>query len=266
MNDFAMPAWPEDTAQGMENPRVVMGGNQPPLEERVTLDFDEEVRKEELDKRIANIIASAGRAPACDNEAVAKSIGDLLAIGRTVKKRVEELREQQNRPILNAQRALIKRANGLVEEMDTALNKLKRALDAFVAEQRRRAEQARRDAEEAARKAQAEAEAERQRQIDAARSTGDAEAVEAAEAAPLPIIETARVEAPKMRGELGTTISSRTVWRHEIKVPIKQLPKAILENDKVKEAVNQVIGAMVRGGAREIKGVRIWDDAVANIR
>jgi hypothetical protein len=75
-----------------------------------------------------------------------------------------------------------------------------------------------------------------------------------------------KVAEPVARGDLGSRVGTRTVWKHEIEVPIAKLPKAILENEKVRAAVDQVIGAMVRTGTREIKGVRIWSEQVADVR
>jgi hypothetical protein len=56
------------------------------------------------------------------------------------------------------------------------------------------------------------------------------------------------------------------VWKHERQVPIAKLPKQILENAQVIEAVDKVIAAMVRSGAREIKGVRIYPTTEATVR
>jgi hypothetical protein len=244
-----VPAWPgEETPPDRHH-------NAPPLEERIAMEFEDQLRDDRLLQRIEDLTASAGRAPDTIDESSAKQIGDLLAMARACRKEVEGRREIHNRPLLNAQRALKGRADALLQPMDAAMNALKTRLDDWMREQRRIADQRQREADEAARKARDAAEAE----AAAAREAGR-------EPPPAPVVEPARVEAPKLRSDLGSTISSRKVWRHEIEVPIKSLPKAILENEKVRDAVNQVIGAMVRSGTREIKGVRIFEDTVANIR
>jgi hypothetical protein len=79
-------------------------------------------------------------------------------------------------------------------------------------------------------------------------------------------VEPVKVAEPVARGDLGSRVGTRTVWKHEIEVPIAKLPKAILENEKVRAAVDQVIGAMIRGGTREIKGVRVYSEQVADVR
>lgn len=246
-----VPDWPAQSA-----PPPDRHHNRPPLEEQVTMDFEDQLREEGLLGRIEELTESAGRAPPCDSQPVAAKIGDLLSLARTARKRVEELREQHNRPLLTAQRALKGRADGILSPMDQAMAALKRSLDAFMAEEARKAAEARRKAEEEARRLQEEA------------ARAAAEAAERNEPAPPPppVIEPARIAEPVVRGDLGARVGTRTVWKHEREVPITKLPKAILENEKVVAAVDQVIAAMIRGGTREIKGVRIYSEQVADVR
>jgi hypothetical protein len=116
-------------------------------------------------------------------------------------------------------------------------------------------------------------EEERRREAEARRIREDQErqareAEEAGRPAPEPAVEVTpvRVEAPVARGDLGAKVGTVTVWKHEIEVPIAKLPKAILENATVREAVDKVIRASVRGGTREIKGVRIYSEQQAAVR
>jgi hypothetical protein len=242
-----LPAFPGE-AQGGDGRVVTRHDNQPPLEERVVMDFEDKLKAAKLDARVAQLSDSAGRAPACDNDEAAGKIGDLLSLARAARKAVEDLREGENRPILNAQRALKAKADALLAPMDKAMQELKRRLDAYVSEQARKAAEARRKAEEDARRLQEEARA------------------NAAPDEPIPVVTPAPVPAPAIRSDLGTLVSARKVWRFEREVPIAKLPKDVLENQTVVDAVDKVLGAMVRGGARKIKGVRIFEDAAANIR
>ena len=41
---------------------------------------------------------------------------------------------------------------------------------------------------------------------------------------------------------------------------------AVANNEKVREAIDKAISNMVRGGVREIPGVRIWSDVKASNR
>jgi hypothetical protein len=242
-----LPAFPGE-AQGGDGRAITRHDNQPPLEERVVMDFEDKLKAAKLDARVAQLSDSAGRAPACDNDDAAGKIGELLSLARAARKAVEDLREGENRPILNAQRALKAKADALLAPMDTAMNALKRSLDAYMSEQARKAAEARRKAEEDARRLQEEARA------------------NAAPDEPIPVVTPAPVPAPSIRSDLGTLVSARKVWRFEREVPIAKLPKDVLENQTVVDAVDKVLGAMVRGGARKIKGVRIFEDAAANIR
>lgn len=229
--------------------------NQPPLEERVTMEFEEQLRSDGLTDRIKEITESAGRVPAID-QAVAGKVGDLITLARTCRKTVEERREAHNRPLLNAQRALKGRADALLAPMDDAITAVKNRLNDFMAEEARKAREAQRLADEQARIARDAAE-------QAAREA--AERNEPAPPPPPPVIEPARVEQPVARGDMGARVGTRTVWKHKIE-SVRQLPDAILKNERVIEALDKVIAAQIRGGTRAIKGVTIWDEQVADVR
>jgi hypothetical protein len=248
-------AFPADAWHG-DAPAADRHHNQPPLEERLVMEFEDELRDDKLIDRINQIVASAGRAPAIDSAGVAGQVGDLIALARTCRKEVEARRENHNRPLLTAQRALKGRADALLAPMDAAINRVKGVLDAFMAEEARKAAEARAEAERQARLAREAAE-------QAAR-----EAIANNEPTPPPappVIEPARVEQPVARGDLGARVGTRTVWRHRIE-SVRQLPDAILKNERVIEALDKVVAAQIRGGARVIKGVTIWDEQVADVR
>lgn len=121
--------WPLD--EGLPPP---MGHNQPPLEERILLDFDEAVRTKGLDAKAREIIEAAGRAPPVDSDEAAGAVGDLVAMAGEVGKAVEAEREVLNRPLLNAQRAMKGRADALTNPMRIAVIPLREALDDYMAE------------------------------------------------------------------------------------------------------------------------------------
>lgn len=238
-----------------ETPSADRHHNQPPLEERLVMDFEEQLRADGLTDRIEHIVTSAGKVPAIDNGAVAGKVGDLIAMARTCRKAVEERRETHNRPLLNAQRALKGRADALLAPLDEAINGVKRSLDAYMAEEARKVREAERQAEEQAR---------------IARQAAEKVAREAAERnepapPPPPVIEPARIEQPVARGDMGARVGTKTVWKHSV-ASIRQLPDRILKNERVVEAIDKVIAAEIRGGAREIKGVEIWFEQVADVR
>lgn len=237
--------------------------NRPPLEERVLMDFEEELRAKGLDARVAELLASAGRVPEIDSEDIAGKVGDLCKQALTAERAVETVRETQNRPILNAQRALKGRADSIIGPLQAKIREVRSRLDKYVADKAEEARQAQRRADEEARRIREAAEAERQRIADEAAAAG--RAVTEEELPPVPIIEAAKVEAPVARGDMGARVGARTVWHHEIE-SVRQLPDRILKNPRVIEALDKVIGAEIRGGAREIKGTRIWSTQEASVR
>lgn len=227
--------------------------NQPPLEERVLLEFEEEL--EPLKTRIAELIDNAAKCPeTIEDEKTAGKAGDLLKLARQVEKDIDEAREKHNRPLINARNSLKARADGAIAGLLGAASDIRHRLTAYVqreeqrkAEERRKAEEAQRIAEEAAKAALKE------KGIDTPPDQ--------------PIFQPPPIQrGPVARGDYGSSVSSRTVWKHERQVPNAKLPKQILENAQVTEAIDKVIAAMVRSGTREIKGVRIFETTEATVR
>lgn len=243
--------WPEAKA------RDSRFDNQPPLEERVLLEFEEELEREGITARVSELLESAGRVPATiDNDAVAGKVGDLLKLARDVEKRIDAAREKHNRPILNAQRSLKSKADSVFIQLGTQVAIIRGQLNRYMAEQTRKADEERRRREEEARRI-------RDEQDRLAR-----ENAEKGQPAPEPIVqvEPLEVAAPVARGDLGARVGTRTVWKHEIEVPIAKLPKMILDSAPVREAVDKVIAATIRAGTHEIKGVKIWSEQEASVR
>lgn len=241
-----VPAWPD--ADQLSSGRDARHDNQPPLEERVMLEFVEDLERDGITARVTELLDSAGRVPPIDSDTIAGKVGDLCKMASDVEKRINAAREKHNRPLLNAQRSLKARADAVFAPLAVAISGLRTSLNNYMAEQARKAAEERRKAEEAAQRAR------------------EAAAASAQPDEPLPVIETPKVEAPVARGDMGARVGTRTVWKHEIEVPIAKLPKAVLENERVRAAVDQVIGQMIRTGTHEIKGVRIWSEQEAMVR
>lgn len=237
-----VPDWPETETR--RDPRF---DNAPPLEERVMLEFEEDLERQGIKARVAELLESAQRVPEITDDTIAGKVGDLCKLARDVEKRIADAREKHNRPLLNAQRSLKAKADNIYSPLQIAIAQVRGKLNAYVAAEARRREDERRKAEEEARLA---------REAAAEISPELAEQIEAPRAEPKPIA----------RGDLGASVGTRTVWRHAIEVPIKQLPKAVLESEPVREAIDKVIAAMIRAGNREIKGVKIWSEQEAAVR
>lgn len=229
--------------------------NQPPLEERILLEFDEALRKpygdngKTLQERIDEIVASAGRVPEqILDERTCGLVGDLLKLAGNVQKAVEAERETHNRPLLNAQRALKTRMDAVLQPLLAIGGPLRGRMNEFVAEREAKRREQERLAAEAARKA-----------TEAAQAAAPTEEL-------VPQVQAAFVPKTQVRGDYGSTVSSKQIWTFEREVEVKKLPKAILENEKVQEAVDSVIRSMVRSGTRKIAGVRIFQTTSAQVR
>lgn len=187
------------------NPRAVIGGNMPPLEETILLDFDNALRERDgLIERIDALAKKADEAGDCDSDEKAGRMGDFVKQCGVVVKVIEAEREALNRPLLTAQRALKARGDFYANKAAQAGDKVRAKLNVYLQkkESDRRAELARlaeierqaeverqRIAEESRLKAEAEAEAERVR----LQAIADAEA--AKERARLQAIEDERAAA-----------------------------------------------------------------------
>jgi hypothetical protein len=68
-----------------------------------------------------------------------------------------------------------------------------------------------------------------------------------------------------VRGDYGARVGTKTEWHFEITDPAK-LPLAIRRHPAVTEALEKIVRGQVRGGARQIAGVRIWSTQKSNVR
>ncbi|MGR4893380.1 hypothetical protein ACIPPQ_20340 [Sphingopyxis sp. LARHCG72] len=262
------------------NPRAVIGGNNPPIEEQIVIDLAEALEVEGITKRIGDLLASAGRAPLVITDAeMAGSYADLIKQMVAAGKAVEAEREKLNRPLLNAQRALKGRADAIVQPLAeaerTARARVKAFDDAEQEKERQRQAEIRREQEAERQRLQAiadeEARKERERlqAIEDARAAAEAREAVAVEVA-APVVEVQpepepEPAAPIVRGDYGAKVVRTTTWKHEI-LSVRQLPDSILKHAKVVEAIDKVIAAQVRGGTREMKGVRIFSETGTAIR
>lgn len=225
--------------------------NQPPLEERLLMDFVEDLDAQGITRKIAELVSSSENAPKCDSEAVAGKIGDFCKQTTTVTKLINDTREKYNRPLLNAQKTLKGKADGLLAPLLAAAERLRADLNRFTRE-------------EAARRA----EEQRQREAEAQRAR---EALERENIAPEVIAEI--VETPKAvkaepiaRGDYGARVGTTEVWNFEIE-NMRKVPDRYLKHPKVQEALESVVRAAIRTEKiRALPGVRIWSEQQAVVR
>lgn len=219
--------------------------NQPPLEDRVMLEFQEDIEREGIKARIEELVESCAKAPKCDSQEIAGKIGDFLRQASEVEKRLNAAREKHNRPLLNAQRSLKGKADEIMAPLLRAAGDLRNGLNFFMAGEARRAR---------------EEEARRQREAAEARAAAQTISPEMAEQ-----IHAPKIEKPVARGELGAKVGTRKVYKHKI-LSVRQLPDRILKNPRVIEALDKVIAAEIRAGTHELKGCEIWAEDEAVVR
>ena len=280
-----VPAWPETKPSLGENPASI-GHNEPPLEERIQMEFREALLTDHADflVRMDEMIASVDRASATDDETLGRC-GTLAKMLRAAVSHVESTHKVVKEPYLLGGRAVDAEKNRLVGILSPAQAKLQDKMNAFMAEReaKRRAEEARRAAEqraaaEAAAKAEREAREAEQAAARAAAEAASDEDREAAERAAAVAADEAQrrmeeaalaaapvAKAEPVRSDEGATISGTKVWQSQV-TDYTLAFIAVEDNPKVREAVDKAVAALVRAGKRSIDGVRIWETVAARTR
>lgn len=214
------------------NPRAVLGGNEPPLAERLSIDHEALAASA---REAAELVPDAIRAVQSDEEA--GEYAETAKTLKTVAANIEAARKREKDDILKAGRTIDGFFAGLADPVKAKADKIIGEINRF--------QRAKLDAE---RKAQAEREA--------------AEAKAAAlfdEPAPAPVAPVVVKEAARVTSFSGVKATASRKWVHEITDP-QSVPRQYL---MVNEAA---IKAAISGGERAIPGVRIFEDVRTAIR
>ena len=220
-----------------------------------------ETDKKEFQAQASSAIVEANTLQV-SNAAEANTAADLLKAISSTKKSIEDKRKEYTAPLVAAQKSINADFKKMTEPFEQAEKIVKSKIATFHdAEQKRLAEERRKEAEAAAEKARKEAEeAAKERAAQAQdedekkriESQAEQEAQAAAEAAALATEEAAKKAEPKMEGNRGKAVASK-VWTFEITDEAK-IPR---EFCVVHEPA---IRAAIKDGAREIAGVRIYQE------
>lgn len=245
------------------NPRAAIGNNEPPLEERIQMEFRDALLDERPNfmTRMADAIAAVDRVQVTDEEELGKA-GDLEKILRACDQYISATHQVVKRPYLEGGRACDAEKNRLIGPITTARARVMDAMNEFMAkrEAARRKAEAERVAEER-RQAELAAQAERERQE--ALGENNAEAIAQMEAVSMAPAAPKRAE--PIRSDAGATVSGKVVWNSEVQDMAKAF-KAVKGDEKVQQAIRDAVQRLVRAGQREIPGVRIWDTIQAVAR
>jgi hypothetical protein len=274
--------WPGENPSS--NPRAVLGGNRPPPEEAVPLEFREELLREHPDflTTLEGLVDASGRAVATNDQELGRC-GDLVKRYRSVLAHIASAHKTVKEPYLLAGRLVDAEKNTLTEKVEAAKRKVEAIGNTYVAkreaearaerervaaEQRAAAERAaaaeRDRAEQEAARAAAEATSKEERDAAIDRAADAArEAEEAMAAAALAPAAPGRSE--PVRSDEGATVSGKQEWACEVEDFAKAF-RAVKSDPKVREAIDAAVKRLVKAGQREIAGVRIWPVAKANFR
>lgn len=234
-----------------------IGHNKPPMDVEARAAFDAALdSREGFRARVASLLGAADRASAIDNDTAGRC-GELVKQIRAAVKVVEEAHVTTKAPYLAAGRAVDAAKNDIAGKLDDAKRGVEAKQSTYLREQEaiRQAEVRRqREAEEARRRE----EAERARAVEAT----EERTAEPVEFDPPPPIEPERTV---IRGDYGAAVSGTKVWHSQV-TDYEVAFISVANNAKVREAIDTAIKALVRGGVREIEGVRIWSDIKASNR
>lgn len=235
----------------------VPGHNRPIPSEEALREFNDLLaQRDGFLARVDALVGSAGRASAHDTETAGRC-GELVKQITAAAKVIEDVRVATKEPFLEAGRSLDAAAKARSKPLLDAKASVTAMLNAFMREEeeKRRAEQRRIDD---ARRAQ---EAEQRAREEAARAANQP----APEPEPIYVAPEQTTEPTRIRSDYGALTSAKTVWKHEV-TDWTIAFMAVEQNEKVREAIDKAIGAMVRSGTRKIEGVRVYADTVASIR
>ena len=232
------------------------GHNSANLRDELDVEIEQALKefKDQLDERGGDIERckitnddEAGRATAL--------AGILADIASGAEKRRVELKE----PFLRSGKRVDAAFGAFTEIARKAKAGVVTMIDSYRREQERKAREAQeklereaREKAEAAERAAAAGNLVQAAKLEQQAETAAAQATEAA--APTTI-----------RSSYGQTASGRTEWRFEV-LDRKKLPPTVTTHPKVKEAQGAVIAQMIRGGVREIPGVRVFSESKTVIR
>lgn len=253
----------------VDNPRAVAGGNNPPPLREILAEKHAEIA--------VSIDGLADRANSAPKEIATDAdlgrVGDIVKDARALNKRIDKVRDDEGRPHLEAKREIDAFFKGHMERLDRVAATLQKRADQYqaakAAEARRVAEdKARREREEADRQRRiAEEEAARNRPTAALKHADKAEVAEERAAEAEAAAAASNADLTRVRSETGTVASARTGWDFEITdyaaVPLEAL-RPYLARAEVEKAIRQHV--RINKNAVPLAGVRVFESVKAAFR
>ena len=199
-----------------------------------------------------------------ETEDHAGKANDFLTQLRAEYKAVEKERKAEKQPHIDAGKAVDEEYKPLTALLDATAKRIKAMLTPYLTAKQRREDEERREREEQARKAQEEAD---RKAAEAAKSDDPIRAQIAADEAAerAEEVDKAAAAVPEhatVKGEFGRAASLRTTYRGEI-VEFDKCLDHFRDHPKIKDALETLVNAAIRGGNHDIPGVNVRQEQTA---
>ena len=204
-----------------------------------------DAQKKEIEQSTKALVARATKFQITDPASLQKSSGILSDIA-TAKKRANDLRFSLTKPLDESKKRIMALFSPFIDQFEKATKIIKDKVRDYYFEQ-----------EEKARKAEKErllAEAKQEEEIKKAQEEDREPVVEE-----IPVIPEVKVPEKTVKGVAGGSMTVKKIWKFTI-VDEKLIP------NEYRIVSEQLINEAIRNGAREISGVKIYEDKVVSVR
>lgn len=242
----------------------IFGHNKAPLDEVLEKDFAE--LAEDVDKSVKAIDSRPAKVK---DDADFAAVGEIAIAARNLIKRIEELRKDETDPLFKAQKAIKAHFDIMAERLASAVKPHQNAADTYT---RAKAAEARRRADDEARRLREKEAAERAKAEQgagaaAARAEGRAEQLAAQADAVQARADQSVGDHVRTRTSGGGTATARTSWEFAIEnydaIDLNKL-RPFLNRDHVEQAIRSMV--RVQKGNTVLPGVRVFEETKAMFR
>ena len=204
-----------------------------------------DAQKKEIEQSTKALVARATKFQITDPASLQKSSGILSDIA-TAKKRANDLRFSLTKPLDESKKRIMALFSPFIDQFEKATKIIKDKVRDYYFEQEEKARQAEKE--------RLLAEAKREEEIQKAQEEDREPVVEE-----IPVIPEVKVPEKTVKGVAGGSMTVKKIWKFTI-VDEKLIP------NEYRIVSEQLINEAIRNGAREISGVKIYEDKVVSIR
>ena len=204
-----------------------------------------DAQKKEIEQSTKALVARATRFQVTDPASLQKSSGILSDIA-TAKKRANDLRFSLTKPLDESKKRIMALFSPFIDQFEKATKIIKNKVRDYYFEQEEKARQAEKE--------RLLAEAKREEEIQKAQEEDREPVVEE-----IPVIPEVKVPEKTVKGVAGGSMTVKKIWKFTI-VDEKLIP------NEYRIVSEQLINEAIRNGAREISGVKIYEDKVVSVR